>query len=133
MPINSTKCKWKFIFISFVGYYIFKWNTIQGTILIIIHTFTELWVSPPPLSLSISILVAGWWRYIIVKFYERYIRDGRPIMTFTFILGYFPMSYSSSGTSSFHNYGIEGEVIGSRTTGCMCNLTIKKPWGPQTM
>ena len=45
---------------------------------------------------------------------------------FSYLILYFPMSYSSSGTSSFHNYGIEDEVVGSRTTGCMCNLTIKK-------
>ena len=38
-----------FFFVSFVTYYIFKKNTIQGTILIIIHTFTELLVSSPPL------------------------------------------------------------------------------------
>ena len=32
----------------------------------------------------------------------------------------------STGTSSFHNNGMEGEVISWRPTGCMCNLPIKK-------
>ncbi len=38
----------------------------------------------------------------------------------------FPMSYSSTGTSFSHNNGIEGEVMDSRPTGCVCNLPIKK-------
>jgi hypothetical protein len=36
------------------------------------------------------------------------------------------MSYSSTGTTFSHNNGVEGEVVGSRSTGCMCNLPIKK-------
>jgi hypothetical protein len=36
------------------------------------------------------------------------------------------MSYSSTGTSSSHNNGMEGEVLGSRLVGCVCNLPIKK-------
>ena len=32
---------------------------------------------------------------------------------FSYLILYFPMSYSSSGTSSSHNNGMEGEVIGS--------------------
>ena len=42
------------ILISFVSYYIFKWNTIQGTILIIIHLHRALDLSTPSCILSIS-------------------------------------------------------------------------------
>ena len=31
-----------------------------------------------------------------------------------------PMSYSSIDTSSTNNDGMEGEVVGSRPTGCVC-------------
>lgn len=31
-----------------------------------------------------------------------------------------PMSYSSIDTSPTDNYGMEGEVVGSRPTGCVC-------------
>ena len=33
-----------------------------------------------------------------------------------------PISYGSTDTSFSHNNGMEGEVVGSRPTGCMCNL-----------
>lgn len=33
--------------------------------------------------------------------------------------------YSSIGTSSHYN-GMEGEVVGSRSTGCVCKLLIKE-------
>ena len=36
------------------------------------------------------------------------------------------MSFSSNDTSSFHNNGMKGEVVGSRPTRCMCNLSIKR-------
>ena len=36
------------------------------------------------------------------------------------------MSYSSTDTSFSHNNGMEGEVMGSRPTRCMCNLLQKK-------
>ena len=36
------------------------------------------------------------------------------------------MSYSSTGTSFFHNNWLEGEVVGSKPITCMCNLPIKK-------
>jgi hypothetical protein len=35
------------------------------------------------------------------------------------------MSFSSTGTSFSHNYGIEGEVVGSKPTRCVCNLPKK--------
>lgn len=35
------------------------------------------------------------------------------------------MSYCSTGTSSSHNNGMEGEVLGSRPIGCVCNLKKK--------
>ena len=36
------------------------------------------------------------------------------------------MSYCSTGTSSSHNNRMEGEVLGSRPIGCVCNLKKKK-------
>ncbi len=36
------------------------------------------------------------------------------------------MSYSSTGTSSSHNNGMEREVAGSGPTRCVCNLPITK-------
>ena len=36
-----------------------------------------------------------------------------------------PMSYSSIGTSSSHNNGMEGEILGLIIIECMCNLSIK--------
>ena len=36
-----------------------------------------------------------------------------------------PICYSSIGTSSSHNNGMEGEVLGLRIIECMCNLSIK--------
>lgn len=33
---------------------------------------------------------------------------------------------SSIGSSSSHNNSMEGEVVGSRPTGCVYNLPIKK-------
>ena len=35
------------------------------------------------------------------------------------------MSYFSTHTSS-HNNGMEGDILGSRLTRCVCNLPIKK-------
>jgi hypothetical protein len=37
----------------------------------------------------------------------------------------FPMSFSSNGTS-FLRRKMEGEVVGSSSTRCMCNLPINK-------
>jgi hypothetical protein len=37
-----------------------------------------------------------------------------------------PMSYGSTGASSYHNNGMMDEVVGSRPTDCGCNLPIKK-------
>jgi hypothetical protein len=37
-----------------------------------------------------------------------------------------PMSYSSTGTSSSHNNGMDGEVVGLRPIECMRNSSIKK-------
>ena len=49
------------------------------------------------------------------------------IKTTPFIEGYLlPMSYSSTGTSSHNNIEMEGEVMGSKPTECLCNLLIKK-------
>jgi hypothetical protein len=39
-----------------------------------------------------------------------------------------PMSSSSNGTSSSHNNGMEGEVMGSNPIGCMSTLPIKKEY-----
>ena len=36
-----------------------------------------------------------------------------------------PMSSSSTGTSSTYKFYGEGEVVGSKPIGCMCNLPIK--------
>ena len=38
------------------------------------------------------------------------------------------MSSSLNGSYSFHNNGIEGEVMGSRPISCVCNLPITKIW-----
>ena len=35
------------------------------------------------------------------------------------------MSFISNDTSSSFNYGMEGKVLGSRSTRCVCNLSIK--------
>ena len=49
------------------------------------------------------------------------------IKTTPFIEGYLlPMSYSSTGTSSHNNIEMEGEVMGSKPTECLCNLLMKK-------
>ena len=49
------------------------------------------------------------------------------IKTTPFVKGYLlPMSYSSTDTSSYNNIEMEGEVMGSKTTECLCNLLIKK-------
>ena len=49
------------------------------------------------------------------------------IKTTPFIEGYLlPMSYSTTGTSSHNNIEMEGEVMGSKPTKCLCNLLIKK-------
>jgi len=37
-----------------------------------------------------------------------------------------PMSYCSTDTSSSHDNGMKGEVLGSRTAKVMCNLLINK-------
>ena len=36
-----------------------------------------------------------------------------------------PMSSSSHGSSSFHNNGMEGKVVGSKPTNRVCNLPIQ--------
>ena len=38
------------------------------------------------------------------------------------------MSFISNDTSSSFNYGMEGKVLGSRSTRCVCNLSIKTVW-----
>ena len=36
------------------------------------------------------------------------------------------MSSCSNGASSFHNNGMDGEVVGSKPSGCVRKLPIKK-------
>ena len=42
------------------------------------------------------------------------------------IFSVLPMSSCSNGASSFHNNGMEGEVVGSKPFGCVLKLPIKK-------
>ena len=42
------------------------------------------------------------------------------------IFSVLPMSSCSNGASSFHNNGMEGEVVGTKFSGCVRRLPIKK-------
>ena len=42
------------------------------------------------------------------------------------IFSVLPMSSCSNGASSFHNNGMEGEVVGTKPSGCVRKLPIKK-------
>ena len=42
------------------------------------------------------------------------------------IFSVLPMSSCSNGASSFHNNGMDGEVVGSKPSGCVRKLPIKK-------
>ena len=42
------------------------------------------------------------------------------------IFSVLPMSSCSNGASSFHNNGMEGEVVGTKFSGCVRKLPIKK-------
>ena len=48
------------------------------------------------------------------------------IILFNVVMLMLPSCYSSAGTFFSHNNGMEGEVLGSRLTGCVFNLPTKK-------
>jgi hypothetical protein len=71
-----------------------------------------LWYSSLKKKLTINVLLQFFVLYFPSSFY-------------LFILT--TMSYSSTTDLSFsHKNGMEGEVMGSRSIGCVCNLSIKK-------
>lgn len=78
-----------FFFHIFVSYYIFKWNTIQGTILII-YTYSLSFGSPHPLSLPIYIytccrLMEVYYCQILWEIYQRWVAN----YDFHFYIGIF--------------------------------------------